>query len=107
MDLIAILGLLIGVGAIVVGNVVEGGTTAHLIQTAAAMIVLGGTAGATMLSFPPKDLLNAFNSLGMVFSKKDHDPRLIIEDSVNILIQARRMGLIALQPQIMEIESSF
>ena len=107
MDLIAILGLLIGVGAIVVGNVVEGGTTAHLIQTAAAMIVLGGTAGATMLSFPPKDLLNAFNSLGMVFSKKDHDPRLIIEDSVNILIQARRMGLIALQPQIREIESSF
>ena len=107
MDLIAILGLLIGIGAIVVGNVVEGGTTAHLVQAAAAMIVLGGTAGATMLSFPPKDLVTAFNSLGMVFSKKDQDPRLIIEDSVNILIQARRMGLIALQPQIMEIENSF
>lgn len=107
MDLIAILGLLIGMGAIVVGNVVEGGNTAHLIQAAAFMIVFGGTAGATMLSFPLKDLANAFTSVLMVFSKRDPDPHRIIEDSVNILIQARRMGLIALQPQIMEIDNDF
>ncbi|MGO9377422.1 MAG: flagellar motor protein [Dissulfurispiraceae bacterium] len=107
MDLVAILGLLIGIGAIIVGNVIEGGTTAHLIQVAAAMIVFGGTAGATILSFPPKDLVSAFISLRMIFSKKDPDPHLIIEDSINILIQARRMGLIALQPQIMQIKNAF
>lgn len=107
MDLIAILGLLVGLGAIIIGNVVEGGTTAHLIQAAAAMIVLGGTAGATMLSFPFKDLVKAFASLRLIFSKKDVDAGPIIEDSVNILIQARRMGLIALQPQIMQIQNAF
>jgi chemotaxis protein MotA len=107
MDIIALLGLIIGLGAIVVGNLIEGGTTAHLIQVAAAMIVFGGTAGATMLSYPLRDLRTAVISLGTVFSREERNPLLIIEDSVNILVQARRMGLIALQPQIMQIENAF
>jgi chemotaxis protein MotA len=107
MDLIAILGLLLGIGAIIVGNVVEGGTTAHLVQTAAAMIVLGGTAGATLLSFPPRDISSAFSALRTVFSRKDPTPHLIIDKCVDILVQARRLGLIALQPQIMQIDNAF
>jgi chemotaxis protein MotA len=107
MDIVAFFGLIIGIGAIVAGNIIEGGTTAHLIQAAAAMIVFGGTAGATMLSYPLKDLRTAIASLRMVFSREVRNPILIIEDSVNILIQARRMGLIALQPQIMQIENAF
>jgi chemotaxis protein MotA len=107
MDIIALLGLIIGIGAIVVGNIVEGGTTAHLIQVAAALIVFGGTVGATMLSYPLKDLRTAIVSLRTVFSREERKPLLIIEDSVNILVQARRMGLIALQPQIMQIENAF
>ncbi|HTZ17892.1 MAG TPA: flagellar motor protein, partial [Dissulfurispiraceae bacterium] len=106
-DIIALLGLLFGVGAIIAGNIVEGGTTAHLVQVAAALIVFGGTAGATMLSYPLKDLINAVSSLRMVFYEKKHDPFAVIEDSVNILVQARRMGLITLQPQIMQIENPF
>ncbi len=107
MDIIALLGLIFGVGAIVAGNIAEGGTTAHLVQLAAALIVFGGTAGATMLSYPLKDLANAFSSLRTVFLEHKRDPLVIIEDSVNILVQARRMGLITLQPQIMEIKNSF
>jgi len=107
MDIVAFLGLIFGVGAIIAGNIVEGGTTAHLVQVAAALIVFGGTAGATMLSYPLKDLINAFSSLRLVFYEKKHDPFLVIEDSVNILVQARRMGLITLQPQIMQIENGF
>ncbi len=107
MDIIALLGLIVGVGAIVAGNIAEGGNTAHLVQLAAALIVFGGTAGATMLSYPLKDLITAFASLRAVFYEEKHDPLLVIEDSVNILVQARRMGLIALQPQITQIENAF
>jgi chemotaxis protein MotA len=107
MDIIALLGLLVGVGAIIAGNIVEGGTTAHLVQLAAGLIVFGGTAGATMLSYPLKDLVNAFASLRTVFYEEKRDPLAIIEDSVNILVQARRMGLITLQPQIMQIGHAF
>ncbi len=107
MDFIALLGLIVGLGAIIAGNIAEGGTTSHLAQVAAAVIVFGGTAGATMLSFPFRDLLTALSALKLVFIYKRSNPSLIIEDSVNILIQARRIGLVALQPQIELIENRF
>jgi chemotaxis protein MotA len=107
MDIIALLGLIIGVGAIIAGNIAEGGTTAHLSQLAAALIVFGGTAGATILSYPLKDLISAIYALRLVFSKNPMNPKAIIEDSVNILVQARRSGLVALQPQIAQISNTF
>jgi chemotaxis protein MotA len=107
MDIIALLGLIIGVGAIIAGNIAEGGTTGHLAQLAAAIIVFGGTAGATILSYPLKDLISAFSALKLVFSKNNTDPAAIIEDSVSILVQARRTGLVALQPQITQITNAF
>jgi chemotaxis protein MotA len=107
MDIVALIGLIIGVGAIIAGNIVEGGTTAHLAQLAAAVIVFGGTAGATILSYPLKDLISAISALKMVFSRNSSNPDSIIEDSVNILGQARRTGLVALQPQIAQISNTF
>jgi chemotaxis protein MotA len=107
MDIIALLGLLIGIGAIIAGNIAEGGTTAHLAQIAAAVIVFGGTLGATMLSYPLKDLNNAAAALRLIFSKNDSNPESVIEDSVSILIQARRSGLVSLQSQISQIDNTF
>ena len=107
MDFIAIMGLIIGLGAIIAGNLVEGGTSSHLAQVAAAVIVFGGTSGATILSFPFKDLKSALSALKLVFVYKPANPNLLIEDSISILIQARRVGLVALQPQIDNIENSF
>jgi chemotaxis protein MotA len=107
MDLIALLGLIVGLGAIVTGNIAEGGTTSHLAQMAAAVIVFGGTAGATILSYPLSDLRTAFSALRLVFYSREVNPSLVIEDSVNILVQARRTGLVALQPQITEIKDGF
>jgi chemotaxis protein MotA len=105
MDILALFGLVIGLGAIVTGNIVEGGTTAHLVQTAAALIVFGGTAGAVILSYPLRDLRSALDALKLVFRNENADPRDVIEDSVKILIQARKNGLVALQPMISEINA--
>ena len=52
MDIATILGLVIAFVAIVGGNVLEGGHTSSLIQPTAALIVVGGTMGATFVSFP-------------------------------------------------------
>jgi chemotaxis protein MotA len=107
MDILALFGLIIGLGAIVAGNIAEGGTTAHLVQLAAALVVFGGTFGATVLSYPLSDLRSALAALKLVFNRDRTDPATIVEDSVNILVQARRSGLVALQPQIKEIENVF
>jgi chemotaxis protein MotA len=107
MDIAAFLGLIIGVGAIIVGNIVKGGTTAYLIQLAAALIVFGGTLGATLMSFSMKDMFNAVKSLRLVFGGKSNESSAIIEDILRILAKARRMGLIALEPEIKNIENHF
>jgi chemotaxis protein MotA len=105
MDILALFGLVVGLGAIVAGNIVEGGTTSHLVQAAAAIIVFGGTAGATILSYPLGDLRSALSALKLVFQHEKTDPESIIDDAVNILVQARRSGLVALQPQIAAIRN--
>ena len=43
---ISILGIVIGIGAILLGNLLEGGHISSLIQPTAALIVGGGTVGA-------------------------------------------------------------
>lgn len=107
MDLIALLGLIIGLGAIIVGNLVEGGTTGHLVQIAAAVIVFGGTFGAVLLSFPMKDLKLATNSLKLIFFNKKLSYEDTIDTILELLILARRRGLLALQSELENIKDPF
>lgn len=107
MDIAAFLGLIIGIGAVIVGNLIEGGNAGHLIQVAAAMIVFGGTFGATLLSFSAKDVLNAFKSLGMVFGGRTDNPQQIMTEILAILVKVRKMGLIAMESEINKINNPF
>ena len=52
MDKISVLGLLIGIVAIIGGQILEGGHVGSLAQPTALLIVLGGTMGAVMLQSP-------------------------------------------------------
>ena len=58
MDITSIVGTILGIAAILIGQILEGGDPASLVQVVAAIIVLGGTAGAVILSFPQEQLLN-------------------------------------------------
>ena len=61
------IGAIVGVSAIIVGNAVEGGHIAQLIQPTAAMIVFGGTLGATLLSCTSTDFNAALKYLKKYF----------------------------------------
>ena len=71
MDIFAILGCVIGVGFILTAQAMEGGNVTQLMQPTAAMIVLGGTAGAIVGSFPPGDLKEAIEALKEVGAPVD------------------------------------
>ena len=55
MDILALIGSFLGVAFILAGQALEGGNVGQLLQITAAFIVLGGTMGAIVLSFPPDD----------------------------------------------------
>ena len=60
MDILSILGIVIGLAAIIGGNAMEGGHLSGLANGPAAVIVLGGTFGAAMLQTPMHTFRHSF-----------------------------------------------
>lgn len=107
MDRASIMGVILGIAAVVGGTMLGGSRIETILQPTAALIVFGGTLGATLLSFPFSDVLKALAALRTVFFSKDNDPDMIIRDAVRFSILARRKGLIALEPEIGKLENAF
>ena len=99
MDIFAIVGLFLGVGFILLGQAMEGGNIGQLLQITAAFIVLGGTFGAIVLSFPPAVLKEAIGLFkDVIFPPKVDLPGLIAE-IVGFATKARKEGVIALEKE--------
>ncbi|MNO89865.1 Chemotaxis protein PomA [compost metagenome] len=97
MDITTILGIIIGVAALIGGFMWEGGELAGLMQLAAAVIVFGGTFAAVMVSFPLAKLRTVPKALALAFTSSKHDENQLIEDIVNMSTIARREGVLALE----------
>lgn len=99
MDLSTIIGLIVGVGGIITGMLMEGGSIDSLIGIPAAIIVYGGAAGATIASFPMTTLIYAMTKLKDVFleTKIRHDD--IITEMIGFATKARKEGVIILEKE--------
>ena len=100
MDFINIAGLLTGVIAILVGQVLEGGHIGSLVQPTAFMIVMGGTFGAVMLQSPWRVFKLGFRMLVWVVRPPVRNLHFMIEQVVVWSGVARREGLLALESRI-------
>lgn len=108
MDLTSIIGLVLGIAAVVGGQVLEGGSISAIIQPTAFIIVMGGTTGAVMLAFPGKDLKGAMASIkDIFFGGSKTDPKTLLEELVNMALKARKEGILALQADIKNMEDPF
>ena len=99
MDIFAVIGLFLGLGFILTGQAMEGGNIGQLLQITAAFIVLGGTTGAVVLSFPPKTLLSAVLMLKNVFMPPKSDFNALITEIGGFATKARKEGIIALEKE--------
>lgn len=107
MDITAVIGMLVGVAAILGGQALEGGHVGSLIQGPAALIVLGGTFGATMLSFSLRDLRHAASDLITVFRPRATNAEQIIATIVEMAKIARKEGLLALEKNLRQVDNEF
>ncbi|VAW72046.1 Flagellar motor rotation protein MotA [hydrothermal vent metagenome] len=104
MDILTILGLLIAFGAIIGGNILEGGHTDSLIQLTAFVIVMGGTLGAVMIQTQMNVFLRSIGMITWIFFPPRLAPEAAIEKIVNWSNIARKEGLLGLEA-IAESES--
>jgi chemotaxis protein MotA len=106
-DIATIGGLVVSIGGILAGLVLEGGQISDVKQATAAMIVLGGTLGAVMLTNPLGTLLRAAAKLKLVFFDSSQDPAAGIEEIIGYAAQARRNGLVSLERAAAEADDPF
>jgi chemotaxis protein MotA len=97
VDKISIAGLMLGLAAILGGQVLEGGHVSSLLQGTAFIIVLGGTMGAVMLQSPLPIFLQGMKMGLWVFRPPKFAPEEVISQVAGWSQIARREGLLALE----------
>ena len=91
-DFANVAGILLAFGGIVGGLLMEGGKIRDVSQITAALIVLGGTFGAVMVSTPIRVLNGAGLRLIHVLMDKTGSPDAAIEELIVYATKARKNG---------------
>ena len=107
IDIATVGGIALALSAILGGLLLEKGSIFDIAQYTAAIIVLGGTAGAVMVSTPMKVLKGAFRRFGSVFQEKEIDPHAVIQELIEYATRARKNGLVSLEPSVGKIVNPF
>ncbi|GIO41984.1 flagellar motor protein [Paenibacillus apis] len=107
MDISTIIGIIIGLAALIGGFIWEGGELGGLMQWAAALIVFGGTFAAVMISFPLAKLKTIPKALSLAFTKGSQDMEELISDLEGMSVISRRQGVLALEKKSEEHADPF
>lgn len=107
MDKGTIGGLLLALAGIIGGLTLEGGNVSQILQPTAAMIVLGGTLGAVLVSYPLPTVLASFKRLSAVFFERGRNLESLIQEIVGYAVKARKEGIISLDSLLPSIQDPF
>lgn len=107
MDILTIIGLVMGFGAILGGQVLEGGSMHSIMQGTAAIIVFGGTFGAVLVNYPMHTFLLALKNAKLAVLESSSDPHKVIKLLSELSAVARKDGLLALEASIKKVSDPF
>ena len=106
MDLATLIGIVIAF-ALVIASIMMGSGLGLFIDVPSAMIVVGGTLGATMIHYPLKDVLGVFRVVKNVFLSKVWSMQELIDRFVEFSRKSRREGLLALERDLWTLNDNF
>lgn len=107
MDILSILGIVLGFGAIVVGQHLEGGHLDTILNSVALLIVMGGTVGAVMLQTPMNTFMRALKITVWVFKPPVQSADALLTKILEWNQVARREGLLKLESLALEESDLF
>lgn len=97
MDFGIVIGILVAIGAIIGGNIMEGGHLESLVGVPAFIIVIGGTVGAVMVQFPLGVCKAAVSGSMKLLKPPKRDPQKLVEEIVGMAQLARKDGVLGLE----------
>lgn len=101
------IGILIALGALLVADVIEGGSPAAFINPSAIIIIFGGTFGATMATTSVKQFMTFPKLFGLSMKARVSDIGEMREMLVKFAERARREGLLALEGDVEAVKDPF
>jgi len=107
IDITSVLGIVVAFGALIAGILIEGGNLMSYVGLSAAIIIFGGTIGATMVSFPMSSLMLVPRLLIIAFTEQKHDIPEMIKNLVGFSERARREGILCLEAELANTQDEF
>lgn len=108
MELSTVLGISVGVVAVGLGMVLKGASLSVLINPAAFLIILAGTAACLLNAFPMENLKRFPTLIKMLFKKPQFMSKSdMLKMFVELSQTARREGILALESRVEEVPDVF
>lgn len=107
MDIATLGGLIVGVGAVVIAFVLEGGHLSALFHGPAMIVVIFGTFGAATVTTSIRIFANIPKLLKVAFFGKAVDSISLIEQIVGLAEKARREGILGLEQNLQQTRNPF
>lgn len=106
MDISTLIGIAVAFGLVII-SILMGGDGSWFINYPSVMIVVGGTMGATLLSYPLSEVLSVFKVAKNVFLHRSHVPSQLIPLITGFAKKARQEGILSFETQLKDIEDPF
>ncbi|HJU20326.1 MAG TPA: flagellar motor protein [Stellaceae bacterium] len=98
MDLLSLVGPILGLACVTIAMLLDGGSLGSLMQLPALIIVGGGTLGAVLLQTPMPTFMLGLRMLSWVWLPPKDDRPQLLQDAVGWLRLVRRQLVLALDP---------
>lgn len=100
-------GVIIGVVAVLGAMVYEGGSLASLLNIPAIILVFGGTFGVLAASFSMKEAMSVFKLMSVCMKDRPDNRVSLIRTIIAFSEKARREGLLVLEEDAKQLEEPF
>jgi chemotaxis protein MotA len=95
------------IGVVIGSQLLDGGSWTSLMQSTAAIIVVGGTVAATLISYAPGAVLDAARQAVRSFGRHDHDLAGLSSELVAMSVRAHRNGVLSLESELDRVDDEF
>ena len=100
-------GIALAAAGILGGLLLEKGSLQDVAQVTAAMIVIGGTLGAVLVTTPLPVFVRACKGLGCAFVEKGNTTAATVESLIRFATIARKNGIVSLEVEAANVDDPF
>ncbi|PAF45514.1 flagellar motor stator protein MotA [Helicobacter sp. 11S02629-2] len=107
MDLSTIIGIVLALVSLSVGDILEGGNPIHILHLSSVLIVIPTAAFSAMTATHMRYVKAAFKELKIIFVNPKVNINATIRQMVEFSTEARKNGLLTLEARVAQLEDDF